>query len=108
MATKNKTNEHYKSARNAFDDLKIEEKAVFLIESTVAMLVQGIETVGKTVGDGLDEAFSKAKNDCEEKEEEEKEPTTKTTRKKTTRKRAPTSKSKKTTGQTKPPEDKSE
>ncbi|MDZ4701587.1 MAG: hypothetical protein SH809_17885 [Rhodothermales bacterium] len=41
-----KHKEAYNEARSAFDGLKIEEQAIFLVESALSMLAQGIEQVG--------------------------------------------------------------
>jgi hypothetical protein len=41
-----KHKEVYNEARRAFDGLKIEEQAIFLVESAMAMVAQGIEQFG--------------------------------------------------------------
>lgn len=41
-----KHKEAYNEARSAFDGLKIEEQAIFLVESAVSMLAHGIEQLG--------------------------------------------------------------
>ena len=91
MAEKAKSNkEQYRQTRDGFDSLKIEEKAIFLVESAFSMLAHGIEAVGSV--------FSEQINKVYQKEEEVKEKETKTPPKKrtTTRKRTTSSRTKKT------------
>ena len=96
MAEKAKNNkEQYRQARDEFDSLKIEEKAIFLVESTFSMLAHGIEAVGNVFSEQVNKMYQE-----EEKEEEKPKPKPKrtTTRKKatTTRKRTTTARSRKT------------
>ena len=70
--------EQYHRAREEFDGLKIEDKAVFLVESAVTMLTQGIQSVGKVFSSEIDKMF-----ESEGEEEAEDKPKTK----KTTRRR---------------------
>lgn len=74
--------EHYHRAREEFDGLKIEDKAVFLVESAVTMLTQGIQSVGKVFSSEMDKMF-----EHEEEEEAEVEAKPKPKTKKTTRRR---------------------
>ena len=91
MAEKAKNNkEQYRQARDEFDSLKIEEKAIFLVESAFSMLAQGIEAVGTV----FSEQINKVYQDKEEvKKEETKAPPK---RKSTTRKRTTSTRTKKT------------
>ncbi len=50
-----KHKEAYNEARNAFDGLKIEEQALFLVESAVSMMAQGIEQVGAMMARQFDD-----------------------------------------------------
>ena len=43
----------YKDARSSFDDLGSNEKAVFLVESAIQMVVQGVREAGDVVSDAL-------------------------------------------------------
>ncbi len=66
MAEKAKNNrEQYRQARDEFDSLNIEEKAIFLVESTFSMLAHGIEAVGTV----FSEQINKVYQDEEEAEE---------------------------------------
>lgn len=49
--------EAYERARDAFDDMKIEDRAVFLIEATVSTIARGIDQAGRAVADELDRLF---------------------------------------------------
>jgi hypothetical protein len=55
-----KHKEAYNEARNAFDGLKIEEQAIFLVESAISMLAHGIEQVGAMMARQFDEEADKA------------------------------------------------
>lgn len=61
MTTRDKENsEQYQEARKHFDELHIEDKAVFLLESTVTTLARGIETLGRSIGETLERTFDEA------------------------------------------------
>ncbi len=49
--------EEYERARSAFDDLKLEDRAVFLIEATVSTIARGVDKVGRVLADELDRLF---------------------------------------------------
>ena len=51
--TAGKKNEQYRQARDDFDALKIEEKAIFLVESAFSMLAHGIESVGNVFSEQI-------------------------------------------------------
>jgi hypothetical protein len=96
MAEQNKeTNEQYRRARDEFDALKIEEKAIFMVEAAFSMLAQGIESIGNL----FSEQVNKVYEDQAEEEKEQKDPKSKneTAGKKTPRKRSTTSRTKKET-----------
>jgi hypothetical protein len=48
--------EQYKRVRTDFEDLEIEDKALFLLEATVSTVARGIEQIGR----GFAEEFEKA------------------------------------------------
>ena len=58
--TNDTSREAYSEARRAFDDLKIEDKAIFMVESAFAMVIQGVEKLGAALSqqfaDEADEA----------------------------------------------------
>lgn len=90
--TADKNKEQYRQARDEFDALKIEEKAVFLVESAFSMLAHGIESVGNVFSEQINKVYEE-----EDKEEEEKpKPKAAPRKKTTTRKRTTTSRSRKT------------
>lgn len=95
MSEQNKeSNEQYRKVRDEFDALKIEEKAIFMVESAFAMLAHGIESIGNVFSEQVNKV-------CEDEDEAEKapaKPKRKAPAKKTTRKRPASSK---TTSRTK-------
>jgi hypothetical protein len=64
-------NESYERARSDFDRLRIEDKAVFLVEATVSTVARGIEELGRTLAREIDHLFQQLE---EEEEEEVEEP----------------------------------
>ena len=91
MAEKAKNNkEQYRQARDEFDSLKIEEKAIFLVESAFSMLAHGIEAIGNVFSEQINNIYQ------EEKKAEKKETKASPKRKTTTRKRTTATRSKKT------------
>lgn len=79
-----KDKEQYRQARDEFDSLNIEEKAIFLVESTFSMLAHGIEAFGAVFSEQINKVY-------QEEGEEEEEKASKTppkARKTTTRKTA--------------------
>ncbi len=93
--------EQYDRARDAFDDLPIEDKTVFLLKETVNTIVQGVEEAARSILDEFEGLFGEAP--AEEAETEEKAAAENgaakktTTRKKTTASKASSSTTKKTT-----------
>lgn len=57
--------EQYKRIRMEFEDLQIEDKALFLLEATVATVARGIEQAGKGLADEIDKAFRSAAREAE-------------------------------------------
>ncbi len=93
--------QQYERAHDAFEDLKIEDKTVFLLKETVNTIFEGVETCVRTIADGFGAMFEEAPADTEEAEAKAegngaaKSGKKKTTRAKTTR--AKTGSTKKTT-----------
>lgn len=50
----------YDEARRAFEPLRIEEKAIFLVEAAITTLARGLDQAGQTLADELDRAFRRA------------------------------------------------
>ena len=75
-------NPQYERARQAFEDLSIEDRAVFLVQETVSTVVRGIEEAGRTLSREIDALFREAEAEADA------EPTKKTStgKKSTTRK----------------------
>lgn len=77
MTTQGKQqNEQYREARRQFDDLRIEDKAVFLLESTVSTLARGLEEFGRVVSDNIERSFEEAERRREKREAEPSSPST--------------------------------
>lgn len=58
--------EKYKRVRSEFDDLEIEDKALFLLEATVGTVARGVEQFGKGFAEEIDKAFRQAKRERDE------------------------------------------
>lgn len=57
--------EQYKRARLDFEDLEIEDKALFLLEATVSTIARGIEQIGRSVADEFDKACRRSAQSAE-------------------------------------------
>jgi|GEM_PF-6516982 len=68
-----KDGQKYRSLRNEFDDLQLEEKAVFLIESGLSLLIHSVESLTHFVRDEINKMADGDKDKAEEKAEEKKE-----------------------------------
>ncbi|HEX7070025.1 MAG TPA: hypothetical protein VF190_04440 [Rhodothermales bacterium] len=51
--------EQFDKARREFDQLRAEDKAIFLLEATVSTIARGVEQFGQVVVDEIDRAFRK-------------------------------------------------
>lgn len=60
--------EQYKRIRTEFEDLQIEDKALFLFEAMVSTVARGIEQVGRGFAEEVDNAFRRAARSTEEAE----------------------------------------
>lgn len=71
----------YKRTREAFDDLKIEDKALFLVEAAVSTVARAVEHAGRVLAHELDAVFEKLSDlgrphqngEAEAEEEQDKE-----------------------------------
>ncbi|MDA1028050.1 MAG: hypothetical protein O3B41_03235 [Bacteroidetes bacterium] len=63
---KNRSKE-YSSTREAFDDLKIEEKAFFLLESTAKAVIDSVQEAVETLSGAMNDAFTSAKEEIKKK-----------------------------------------
>lgn len=50
--------EQYKRVRTDFEDLTIEDKALFILEATITTLARGVEQIGRVVSDQINDIFS--------------------------------------------------
>ncbi len=99
---KSTRSKEYESTRDAFDDLGIEEKAFFLLESAVKAVADGLKKAGEQVSEAMKEASADAEGSSSrstnstdsEDSEKQNEPTKKKTAKKArAKKSAPKKKS---------------
>jgi len=63
----------YADTESSFDDLKMEEKLAFLVESTVKMVAQGVQEAGEAVTDALDTLKADIRKRAEEADGEQEE-----------------------------------
>ncbi|MEM6647438.1 MAG: hypothetical protein AAF730_14435 [Bacteroidota bacterium] len=66
---KSRLSDAYRHTRAAFDELKVEEKAVFVVESVLTTFAQTIESIFRTVAHEIDRAVDQM--DCKPKAEAE-------------------------------------
>lgn len=58
MSTQQDTHsEQYRRTRSEFESLEMEDRAVFLLEATVATVARGLDELGRLVARQLDELF---------------------------------------------------
>lgn len=57
MTQHNAHRKQYRQAREAFDGLKMEDRAVFLLEATFSTVARGVEEAGRALADELDQVF---------------------------------------------------
>lgn len=55
--SKRADHESYERARRAFDDMGIDDKAVFLVEAAASTLARGVQEAGHVLADELERAF---------------------------------------------------
>lgn len=66
MTEQAKHSERFHEARRQFDDLSLEDKAVFLLEATVSTFARGLEQAGRALGDAMEQAFAEAERSARE------------------------------------------
>lgn len=49
--------EQYDRARKEFEELRTEDKAVFLVEAVASTVARGVEQIGRAIADEFDRAF---------------------------------------------------
>lgn len=64
--------EKYKRVRTEFEDLEIEDKALFVLEATISTVARGIEQFGRGFADEIEKTFQWAARRAEEAEKEAK------------------------------------
>lgn len=57
MAEQESQRNRFREAQSAFDQLDVEDKAIFLVEATLSTVARGIEEVGRVLADELDTLF---------------------------------------------------
>ena len=62
--------EQYKSVRDKFDDLPLEEKASFLVEAMFSTITRGIEYAGAAFSEELNSIFEQAREAAERAKEQ--------------------------------------
>jgi hypothetical protein len=70
MTEQAKHSERFYETRRQFDELRLEDKAVFLLEATVSTLGRGLEQAGRALGDALENAFREAERQAEQESED--------------------------------------
>lgn len=65
MSEQEKSQE-YGQARAAFDSLRMDERAAFLVESVVSMLAEGVGEAGRVVSEVIDEMAQNFDSCCED------------------------------------------
>ncbi len=72
---KNHRTEEYSSTREAFDDLHVDEKAFFLLESTAKAVIDCVEDAVETLSSIVTDAFAEAKEEVKKRTGTASEPT---------------------------------
>lgn len=65
---KNRRSKEFSSARDIFDNLEVDEKALFLMESTVKALFDGLQEAADTFSESMKDAFSRGQDYAPEEE----------------------------------------
>lgn len=50
--------ERYRNLRESFDELQIQDKALFLVEAAVSTVARGLEQAGETLAGEMEDLFS--------------------------------------------------
>lgn len=72
--SENDKSKEYGQARAAFDSLKMDERAAFLVESVVAMLAEGVGEAGRVVSEVIDEMARNVDSYCSDEADASKKP----------------------------------
>lgn len=70
---KGQHSEQYQETRRKFDEMELEDKAVFLLESTISTVARGVEQFSRVVADSLEKTFDAAHQANRERANEENE-----------------------------------
>ena len=62
--------EQYEHARRAFEELAIEDRALFIVQETIGTVVRGIEEAGRALSRELDDLFREVEHEAEAAAEE--------------------------------------
>lgn len=62
--------EQYDRVRQEFDQLRTEDKAVFLVEAVASTLARSVEQVGRAIADEFDRAFKRREGAAARPEEQ--------------------------------------
>ena len=107
-----KDDQNYRSLRNEFDNLQLEEKAVFLIESGLSLFIHSVESLTHFVRDEINKMADgeKGNPEAEKEEKPQKETVPKrkprsTTAKKTTTRSTASKRKSSTKAEKEPPND---
>lgn len=65
------TDDRYDRTRRRFEELDVDERARFLIESSASMLAQGLERAGQVLADSLERVLRRADRASRSSEREE-------------------------------------
>jgi hypothetical protein len=82
----NSSHSSYGEARRAFDDLKVEEKARFMLEAVFSTVADGIDRVSEVISDSMDDAMRGCESEEVEAEPKKASPKAATSRKRSTKK----------------------
>jgi hypothetical protein len=83
MPTKEKSSD-YRDAKDAFDSLELEDKAVFLMDAVFSTVLKGVEDVSSAVSDAMDDLVRR--RDCDDDSDATSENGAKSSRKTTAKK----------------------
>lgn len=104
MAKQTENDDHnYRSLRNEFDNLQLEEKAVFLVESGFSLLIHSVESLTHFVRDEINKMADGEKEEPEEEKQEQPPPKKAAPKRKPRSSAAKKSTSRSTASKRKPP-----
>jgi hypothetical protein len=71
MSDQKQKSEAYQSLRSAFDELEVDEKALFLVEAAMSMVAHGAREAGNVVSKVVDDIVDNIKTESEDGDPEE-------------------------------------